>query len=77
MLFAAVHYRIDLPFGFSIGTQYGDAFTIYSSLFRIAAGVFFGCLFVYRGFGIVVGTHALYDLLVLITQLFAVSGSSK
>lgn len=77
VLFAAVHYRIDLPFGLSIGTEYGDRFTIYSSLFRIAAGVFFGCLFVYRGFGIAVGTHALYDLLVLITQLFAPSGSSR
>jgi membrane protease YdiL (CAAX protease family) len=71
VLFAAVHYRIDLPFGLSIGTEYGDRVTLYSSLFRIAAGVFFGCLFVYRGFGIVVGAHALYDLLVLVTQLFA------
>lgn len=67
VLFAAVHYRLDLPFGLSIGTEYGDSFTIYSSLFRIAAGVFFGCLFVYRGFGIVVGAHALYDLLLLVT----------
>lgn len=67
VLFAAVHYRLDLPFGLSIGTQYGDQFTIYSSLFRIAAGAFFGCLFVYRGFGVVVGAHALYDVLLLIT----------
>lgn len=66
VLFAAVHYRVDLPFGLVIGTEYGDRFTIYSSLFRIAAGVFFGCLFVYRGFGIVVGAHALYDVLLLV-----------
>jgi hypothetical protein len=67
LLFAAVHYRVELPFGLVIGTQYGDPFTLYSCLFRIAAGVFFGCLFVYRGFGIVVGAHALYDLLLLFT----------
>jgi hypothetical protein len=32
---------------------------------------------VYRGFGIVVGAHALYDILVLITQLFSANGSSQ
>lgn len=67
VLFAAVHYRVDLPFGISLGTEYGDQLKFGSCLFRIAAGVFFGCLFVYRGFGIVVGAHALYDLLLLVT----------
>jgi hypothetical protein len=28
------------------------------------AGVFFALLFLYRGFGITAGTHALYDILV-------------
>ena len=32
--------------------------------FRAAAGVFFGGLFYWRGFGITVGAHAAYDLLV-------------
>ncbi len=67
LLFAAVHYRFELSlFGWSLGPQYGDAFTWYSCAFRVAAGMFFGCLFVLRGFGIVVGAHALYDILVLI-----------
>jgi membrane protease YdiL (CAAX protease family) len=69
VLFAAVHYRFELSlFGWSFGPQYGDRFTLYSCLFRIAAGLFFGCLFVMRGFGIVVGAHAAYDVLVLLTE---------
>ena len=31
--------------------------------FRFIAGLFFSLLFVYRGFGIAVGTHAIYDML--------------
>lgn len=69
VLFAAVHYRFEVSlFGWTIGPQYGDRFTWYSCLFRIAAGLFFGCLFVARGFGIVVGAHAAYDVLVLATE---------
>jgi membrane protease YdiL (CAAX protease family) len=72
LAFAAVHYRFELSlFGWSIGPAYGDSFGIYSFLFRTAAGVFFGYLFVLRGFGIVVGAHALYDVLVLMTELFS------
>lgn len=36
----------------------------FSFVFRFLAGVFFGTLFVWRGFGIAVGTHAGYDILV-------------
>lgn len=69
VLFAAVHYRFELSlFGWSIGPQNGDRFTLYSGVFRVAAGLFFGCLFVIRGFGIVVGAHAAYDVLVLLTE---------
>ncbi len=69
VLFAAVHYRFDLSlFGWTLGPQHGDAFTWFSCLFRIAAGLFFGCLFVVRGFGIAVGAHAMYDVFVLLTE---------
>jgi len=34
-------------------------------LYYVAAGVYFGGIFVWRGFGIVVATHALFDLIVL------------
>ena len=33
--------------------------------FYFLAGLYFGAVFVRRGFGIVVGTHALYDILVV------------
>lgn len=35
----------------------------FSFLFRFLAGIFFGTLFVYRGFGIAAGAHAGYDIL--------------
>lgn len=35
-------------------------------LFLTAAGLYFGMLYILRGFGIAVGTHAMYDVLVLV-----------
>jgi membrane protease YdiL (CAAX protease family) len=40
------------------------------ALFYTAAGVYFAVIYVARGFGIVVGTHAIYDVLV-VTLRFA------
>lgn len=34
-------------------------------VFYFGAGLYFGCLFVLRGFGIVVGVHAFYDIVVV------------
>jgi hypothetical protein len=42
----------------------GEPFTYYAFIFRWMAGVYFAWVFVLRGFGIAVGTHALYDILV-------------
>jgi len=52
--FALAHY---------IGTA-GDPFVVSTFAFRAMAGLFFALLFVFRGFGITVGCHAAYDLLV-------------
>lgn len=41
-----------------------DSFTLFSFLFRTLAGCVFAILFVLRGFGITVGSHATYDVLV-------------
>lgn len=41
-----------------------DQFTWFSFVFRATAGVFFAVLFVVRGFGVTVGSHAAYDLIV-------------
>ena len=42
----------------------GEALRLFPFTFRTLAGLFFAGLFVVRGFGITVGTHAAYDLLV-------------
>lgn len=54
LLFSLAHY---------LGPA-ADSFTAFSFIFRMLAGVFFAVLFLMRGFGITVGAHAGYDLLV-------------
>ena len=54
LIFAAAHY---------VGPM-GEPFALFTLLFRVMAGIFFGTLFLYRGFGIAAGSHAVYDLLV-------------
>ena len=56
VLFASAHY---------VG-PYGEPFEAFSFWFRAAAGGLFAVLFVYRGFGIAAGTHAMYDIMVSI-----------
>jgi membrane protease YdiL (CAAX protease family) len=53
-LFAAAHH---------VG-PYGERFDDYIFVFRALAGVYFAMLYQFRGFGIAVGAHALYDVLV-------------
>jgi membrane protease YdiL (CAAX protease family) len=54
LIFSTAHY---------IG-PYGDVLQLYTFTFRFLAGMLFALLFVYRGFGIAAGTHALYDIFV-------------
>jgi len=54
LVFSAAHY---------VG-PHGEAFEAFTFFFRFTAGAFFAILFVYRGFGIAAGTHALYDIFV-------------
>ena len=42
----------------------GEAFTWFAFIFRWLAGVYFAWVFVVRGFGVAVGTHSAYDMLV-------------
>jgi hypothetical protein len=42
----------------------GETFTWFAFVFRWAAGVYFAWVFVFRGFGVAVGTHTAYDILV-------------
>ena len=54
LIFSLAHY---------VG-PHGESFLWFSFSFRCLAGAFFAVLFVYRGFGIAAGTHALYDVFV-------------
>jgi hypothetical protein len=57
-LFATAHH---------IGPQ-GEPYRNYHFLFRLVAGLYFAGLFQYRGFGIAVGAHACYNLMVGISE---------
>jgi hypothetical protein len=54
LLFSASHY---------VG-PWGESLHWFTFLFRFLAGGFFAALFVFRGFGIAAGSHALYDIFV-------------
>ncbi len=56
LLFSAVHY---------IG-EMGDPFTLSSFMFRFIFGLILNGIYVARGFGVAVWTHALYDVMVLL-----------
>ncbi len=65
LIFSAAHYKLDFDLGpWHIATRYGDAWQLYTFIFRFLAGVFFAVLFQLRGFGIAAGSHALYDIAV-------------
>jgi hypothetical protein len=55
-IFSAFHY---------VG-PYGDTPTAASFLFRMVGGLIFSAIYVFRGFGIVAWTHALYDVGILL-----------
>jgi hypothetical protein len=52
LLFSAAHH---------VGTH-GEPFDAFRFTFRFAAGMMFCLVFLFRGFGIAVGAHALYDV---------------
>lgn len=65
--FAAAMSAIITAFLFALAHHVGpaaDAFNLFVFSFRVAAGTFFAAVFFLRGFGITVGCHAAYDLLV-------------
>ncbi len=64
---AAMMSAISTSFLFALAHHIGpsaDAFNLFTFSFRAAAGIFFATVFFLRGFGITVGCHAAYDLLV-------------
>jgi membrane protease YdiL (CAAX protease family) len=67
LLFAAAHYRFDFVFvGHRFATLHGETFFWGSFLFRFLAGASFALLYLFRGFGVTAGSHAMYDLFTLV-----------
>jgi membrane protease YdiL (CAAX protease family) len=67
LLFAAAHYRLDITLlGWDFATGHGEMFAWSTFVFRSLAGLTFSTLFLLRGFGVTVGTHAAYDLFTLL-----------
>jgi len=63
LAFASAHY-------IGPGAEPFDNFTF---TFRVVAGLFFSSVFVLRGFGLAVGAHAAYDILVAVVGLHVLS----
>lgn len=64
---AATMAAVSTAFIFALAHHVGpsaDAFNLFTFSFRATAGMFFAAIFFVRGFGITVGCHAAYDLLV-------------
>ncbi len=55
LIFASMHYNVFNPAG--------NQFELSSFMFRFSASIVFCALFLFRGFGIAVGTHVAYDVL--------------
>jgi membrane protease YdiL (CAAX protease family) len=67
VLFAAAHYQLDFTLlGWHLATAQGEVFAWSTFSFRLLAGLAFSALFLLRGFGVTVGTHAAYDLFTLL-----------
>jgi hypothetical protein len=43
----------------------GDSFSMNTFLFRAVAGFVLSAIFIFRGLGIAVYTHAIYDILII------------
>lgn len=64
---AALMAALSTSFLFALAHHIGptaDAFNLFVFSFRAIAGMFFSAVFLLRGFGITVGCHAAYDLMV-------------
>ncbi|HRK32374.1 MAG TPA: CPBP family intramembrane metalloprotease [Tepidisphaeraceae bacterium] len=60
---------------FSLYHYWGhEGFEWRSMVFRTLAGIFFGVIFIFRGFGITVGAHASYDISIVLLRRFAIGG---
>jgi membrane protease YdiL (CAAX protease family) len=66
VLFSLYHYRLPL-----IGYEGSEIFDWQSFIFRTLAGIYFGMIFLWRGFGLTAGAHASYDIIIVVLRLVA------
>jgi membrane protease YdiL (CAAX protease family) len=67
--FSMYHYR--LPILNSSGFTGSEPFEWQSFVFRTLAGIYFGLIFLWRGFGLTAGAHASYDITIVLLRLVA------
>ena len=65
VLFAALASAVVFSLAHHVG-PYGQEYSNYLFLFRVVAGLYFAILYQMRGFGVAVGTHACYNVMVSI-----------
>jgi hypothetical protein len=69
--FSLYHYQLPfLRFSWFTGSE---PFEWQSFIFRTLAGIYFGLIFLWRGFGLTSGAHASYDILIVLLRLYAQS----
>ncbi|MFQ3594287.1 MAG: CPBP family glutamic-type intramembrane protease [Gemmataceae bacterium] len=66
VLIAALASAVLFSMAHHVG-PYGQAYSNYLFVFRLAAGLYFALLFQMRGFGVAVGAHACYNVMVSIS----------
>jgi membrane protease YdiL (CAAX protease family) len=67
--FSLYHYRI--PWFPWLNCTGSEEFEWQSFVFRTLAGIYFGLIFMWRGFGLTAGAHASYDIAIVILRLVA------
>ncbi len=72
VVIAAVAFMLYHPIRDADGTVH-----VREAVFLLLAGLWFGALFVTRGFGIAVGSHAAYDVLALVAQGAAAAAAHR
>jgi membrane protease YdiL (CAAX protease family) len=55
---------------------HGEPFVWITFLFRMLAGIYFAVIYTLRGFGIVAGTHAFYDIIAAVLNAFWFTGQN-
>jgi membrane protease YdiL (CAAX protease family) len=69
ILFSLYHYH--LPYFPWLSYTGSEIFEWQSFTFRTLAGIYFGMIFMWRGFGLTAGAHASYDISIVVLRLVA------